>query len=253
MGLPRAKLAVRGPTAPEVHVSRTAAPAWLAVLLVGCNLYLPSPLDGKSDDQQFTPWEAPVPGQDTGPELPPQDPDTLIGELRYGQRSEALSCAFRWRVAGDRRADLECPSCDLRWSYELTYELVPEELSEDCYALPFVTSTAYSLDFLTDYFNTSLSVWMLGDRGGSPYFMLGGMVDEYYGYYGYPEYGDDADSSSASSYFRVGFGTYEVTEAPGTGLTTWDLSLGRAYYYYGYDDYGSDALEYYLGGDASAR
>lgn len=229
------------------NLTRTMNLSWtlLLPLVVGCEQYQPAPLVTKAAEQIFTPFTAPVGGEDTGAALPPQDADTVVGELRYGQRSDTINCGFRWKVAGDRSSEFECPSCDLQWEYSVSYELVDETLSDDCYALPWVTSTAYSLDFLTDYFNNYGDTWILGDRGDSLYFLLGG--ERYSSYY----YGYDYYDTGASSYFRSIVGTYEVTENPAIGTVDWSVSLGRSYYYYGGES--SYGLEYYLAGTASPR
>ena len=214
------------------------------IVLSGCGLYEPVPLLGKAAEQLFQPFSPPVADDDTGGELPIQEPGTVLGELRYGQRSESLGCSFRWRIEGESTAEFECPACDLQWEYRVTYTWVDEALSDDCAALPWMASTAYSVDFLTDYFNTSGPIWMLGDRSGAPYFFLGGP-----GYSGYYYYG--AEPGYGATYFRAILVSYDVTDNPALGTVDWDVSFGGSYYYYGDD--ARDALEYYLGGTASPR
>lgn len=220
-------------------------PLVLLVSLVGCASITPAPYAEKDQDALYAPGERVEPGDTGGDDGGVQAADTLVGELRYGQRSEDLACAFAWEVSGPRAADdIPCPSCDLVWAYEASYATMPEDFSDACLSLPFIASYAGRTDYLTTMFAEYGQAWVLGERSGGAYMVLGRPPETgYYDYYGYSYY----------SYFRTLIGTYDVSFDEARGEVEWNIEFG-GYTYYGYYDYDSSAsLVYYLSGTATIR
>jgi hypothetical protein len=220
-------------------------PVVLALSLGACASITPAPYAEKEQDALYAPGERVDPGDTGGEDGGVQPADTMVGALRYGQRTDDIACAFLWDVAGPRAAeDVPCPSCDLVWAYEASYTMIPEDFSDDCLALPFIAAYASRPDYLSTMFTDYGQAWVLGERSGGAYMLIGRPPETgYYDYYGYSYY----------SYFRALIGTYEVSFDEARGEVEWGVEFG-GYSYYGYYDYdASSRMVYYLSGTATVR
>lgn len=224
-------------------IAGLAGLAGLAALSTGCASITPAPYAEKEADALYAPGDRDA-GEDTGGEDPgPQAPDTIVGQLRYGERSEDLDCSFVFDVRGDADPSATCPYCDLRWGYEVSYTDATEPFSDSCARLSTISPYVGRYDYLTSLFQSYAPSWVFGDRSAAPYLALGVQPDDgYYDYGGYSYY----------SYFRTFIGTYDVSFDESSGVVDWEVTFGVYSYYYGYYDYGAGSVTF-IGGTATAR